>query len=97
MVCLKTIAPFVVYNTAEYSAADQTIDLGKAYNKEQCLTYVQCPAKKFDYKLTKRTVTDLFFWLKYLMYSDHSTFYSNVLKFLWRLQKSFDISWMIHL
>ena len=24
----------------------------------------------------KRTVTDLFFWLKYLMYSDQSTFYS---------------------
>ena len=76
MVCLKTIGSFAVCNTAEYSAADQTIDLGKAYNKEQCLTYVQCPAKKFDYKLT---------------------FYSNVLKFLWRLQKSFDISLMIHL
>jgi len=37
MVCLKTIAPFAVCNTAEYSAADQTIDLGKAYNKEQLL------------------------------------------------------------
>ena len=40
---------------------------------------MQCPAKKFDYKLTKRTVTDLFFRLKCLMYSDHSTFYSDVL------------------
>lgn len=37
MVCLKTIAPFAVCNTAEYSAADKTIDLGKAYNKEQLL------------------------------------------------------------
>ena len=37
---------------------------------KQCLPHVQCPAKKFDYKLTKRTVTDLFFRLKYLMYSD---------------------------
>ena len=52
-------------------------------------------AKKFDYKLTKRTVTDLLFRLKYLMYSDHWKFYSNVLNFLWRLQTSFDISLMI--
>jgi len=55
---------------------------------------VQCPAKKFHYKLTKCTVTDIFFRLKYLMYSDHSTFYS-VLNFLWQLQTSFDISLMI--
>ena len=56
---------------------------------------MQCPAKKFDYKLTKRTVTDLLFQLKYLMYSDHSTFYSKVLNFHWRLQTSFDVSLMI--
>lgn len=56
---------------------------------------MQCPAKKFDYKLTKNPVTDLFFRLKYLTYSDHSTFYSNSLNFLWRLQTSFDISLMI--
>ena len=29
---------------------------------------MQCPAKKFDYKLTKNTFTDLFFRMKYLMY-----------------------------
>ena len=57
---------------------------------------MQCPTKKFDYKhnITKQNVTDLFFRLKYLMYSDHSTFYS-VLNFLWRLQTSSDISLMI--
>ena len=57
---------------------------------------MQCPTKKFDYKhsITKHNVTDLFFRLKYLMYSDHSTFYS-VLNFLWRLQTSSDISLMI--
>ena len=56
---------------------------------------MQCPTKKFDYKLTENTFTDLFFWMKYLTYSDHSTFYSNALNFLWRLQTSFDISLMI--
>ena len=68
---------------------------GRVKRPEQCLTHVQCPAKKFDFKLTKCTVTDLFFRLKYLVYSDHSTFYSNVLNFLWRLQTSFDISLVI--
>ena len=56
---------------------------------------MQCRAKKCDYKLTKCTVTHLFFQLKYFMYSDHLTFYINVLNFLWGLQTSFDISWMI--
>ena len=56
---------------------------------------MHCLAKKFDYKPTKRTVTDLFFRLKYLMYSDHLTFYSNVLNFLWRVQTCFDISLII--